>query len=355
MFLVDPQTAQLMPVSRRAAQADDARSDDEDQDVAQELYLEQIETNTEPSASLADLRRNALEARKRASEDAAEGGAALLAVSAPLLDHDGGHLTPKDRYRRMAELNGVVSREALVCGMHVHVDVEDEQEGVRVIDGLAPWLPLLLALSAGSPFLRGEDTGFASWRHQAWDGWATSGPVEPFGDVASYRSAVERLVASGAALDEGMVYFDVRLPRDLPTVEVRVADVCTDVDDAMVVAALARALVDAVATGVAQTAPWRVELLRGARWAARRHGLTGHLLDPVDGRPVPAAEAVARLLETVDDSLGSTGDRAVVHAGVQRLLDDGGPAQRQRDLAGSAPDLDALARHLLERTVASLP
>ncbi|MGJ9413208.1 glutamate--cysteine ligase [Aeromicrobium sp. CF4.19] len=350
MFLVDPATVRLTGVSQRAIRADESRDDDED--VAQELFLQQIESNTAPATDLEELRGHVVAGRRRAAADATAAGAAVLAVPTPLLGGDAVDFTPGERYLRMADRYGQVARGAAVCAMHVHVGVEDEHEGVAVIDRLAPWLPLLMALSAGSPFHHGVDTGYASWRGQVWDAWPTAGPVAPFGGLEGYDRALSDLVSTGAALDEGMIYFDARLARAVPTVEVRVADVCTEIDDVVLVAALSRALVATAAEGQALD-PWRVELLRGARWLARREGLTGHLLDPVSAHSVPAADALARLLEHVDPALRLAGDRELVHDGVARLVAEGGPARRQREVAGPDVDVPALARHVLERTAAS--
>src|SRR5919107_1779987 len=121
--------------------------------------------------------------------------------------------------------------------MHVHVEVADEEEAVAVVDGVRPWLPVLLAVSANSPFWHGRDTGHASWRSQVWGRWPTGGPREALRGLTEYRETARLLQEWGAAMDDAMLYFDVRLAAALPTVEVRVADVCTDVDDAVLVAA----------------------------------------------------------------------------------------------------------------------
>ena len=112
--------------------------------------------------------------------------------------------------------------------MHVHVAIDSDEQGVAVIDRIAPWLPVLVAIAANSPFHEGEDTGYASWRSESWGAWPSAGGTEQFGSLAGYREACRFLMESGAALDEGMLYFPARLSPDNPTVEVRVADVCTD-------------------------------------------------------------------------------------------------------------------------------
>ncbi len=353
LFLVDPQTFHILPVSARAMQADE-RGGDQSQELEQELFLQQIEVNTEPSNSLDELRSHLVAGRERAVAAAEGAGAAVLAMPTPLFAGHEGDLTPKPRYQQMLDLYGAVGKRGPVCGMHVHVEVDGDDEGVRVLDRLQPWLPVLVALSANSPFDRGIDTSYASWREQVWDGWPSAGPVEPFGDAKAYHEAVRCLIESEAILDEAMVYFDVRLAAEHPTVEIRVADVCTDIDDAMVVAALTRALVETVVSEDDPDPPWRIELLRAGRWLARRDGLTGSLLHPRTGSPEPAADVVGFVLERVADALRVADDEETVHDGVERLLQDGGGAGRQRAAAGDDTDLDAVAQDLLRRTQAGL-
>jgi carboxylate-amine ligase len=242
-----------------------------------------------------------------------------------------------------------------VCGTHVHVHVDD-LEAVGILDEVQPWLPLVAAMSANSPFYRGEDTGYASWRRQLYEGWPSAGPVEPFGDAAGYQSVVRELIATGAALDEGMIYFDVRLSRNFPTVEIRVADVCTNIDDTVLIAELARALVETAARDrrAGRVAPaWRVDLLRGARWRARRSGLTESLLDPVTRAVVPAEKALATLVEHLRPVLDEHGTTALIEDGIRRLLIDGTGSERQRAVAERADDLTAVIDDVIQRTEAS--
>jgi len=343
MFLVDPRTRRLVAVSDRATSGD----------VEQELFLQQVETQSQPRHDLADVAVDLRDARRTASEAAESAGARLAVMPTPVLADHGGEVTPKARYETMIARYGEVGRTALACGTHVHVDVADDEEAVAVVDRLRPWLPIVLAVSAGSPFDLGVDTGYASWRAQVWESWPSAGATEPFGDAAGYRSAVAAVIASGAALDEGMIYFDARPSRTFPTVEVRVADACTDLRDTMLVAALVRALVDTCADEWREgrpLAPWRVDLLRAARWCARRDGLTGSLIDPVGGRPAPAADVLAILVDAIGPALAANGDRGLVDEGVTRLLRDGNGARRQRDVAGPRLDLEAVVDDVLRRT-----
>ncbi|MDT0323939.1 YbdK family carboxylate-amine ligase, partial [Streptomyces millisiae] len=122
-----------------------------------------------------------------------------------------------------------------------------DEEGVAVLDRVRCWLPVLLALTANSPFWQGQDTRYASYRSRVWGRWPSAGPVELHGSAERYHEQVAALVSTGVLKDEGMVYFDARLSRSYPTVEVRIADVCQDPADTVLLAALTRALVETAA------------------------------------------------------------------------------------------------------------
>lgn len=350
LLLVDPQTRRLTSRQRRAL----ALADHDGAPVEGELYLEQVETQTPPTRDLGALEASLREGRRALGEAARRAGAVAVAVGTPVLVDDpagDAAVAPDDRYHRIRQEYGELARTATACAMHVHVDVTGREEGVRVVDGIAPWLPLLLAVSANSPYAAGRDTGHASWRSQVWSRWPSHGSHEPFGDVATYDEVRDRLVAWGAALDEAMLYLDARLGVSTPTVEVRVADVCGEVDDAVVVAALARALVSTAADG--PPARWRGDLLRAATWRAARHGLAGSLVDPRRRELVPARDALASLLDHCGPALQAAGDTDLVADGVERLLARGTGAVRQRAAYEAGGTLEAVVDDAVRRTEAS--
>lgn len=339
MFLVDARTRRLVPAADRAVQAPESHAE-----LDQELFLEQVEIQSAPHRDISELLRDLRDSRRTAVSAAEAVGAELAAMPTSVVAAEEGRVTPKERYEHMVSRFGEVGRRALVNGTHVHVDVSDDEEAVAVVDRLTPWLPLVLALSTNSPFHAGTDTGYASWRSETWEAWPSAGPVEPFGDAAGYRRSVTTIIEAGAALDEGMIYFDARLARSFPTVEIRVADVCTDLEDTAVVAAVLRGLVDTCAAQWRDgqpLAPWRIELTRAARWRARRDGLTAELIDPLTGHPVEARTALETLVQWIAPALDEHGDRDLVQSGVERLLTAGTGAERQRTVAG--PDLDTRA------------
>ncbi|MGH3913109.1 MAG: glutamate--cysteine ligase, partial [Pseudonocardiaceae bacterium] len=253
-------------------------------------------------------------------------------------------ITATPRYRRLVEEFGLTAQQQLTCGCHVHVEIDSAEEGVAILDRIRGWLPPLLALSANSPFWQGADTGYASFRSQVWARWPSAGSTEVFGSAEAYHATVQTMIDSGTILDEGMVYFDARLSRQHPTLEVRVADVCLLPDDAVLLAALVRGLADTAArawrAGEPPT-PLRVELLRLAAWRAGRSGLDGDLLGPT-GKPVSPAEIVRALIQHVSPALDESGDLDVVEELATTLLQRGNGANIQRDVyrkTGHLPDV----------------
>jgi len=358
-MLIDPSTGRLSQSSDRAlastrSTAPGARGFGEK--LEQELFLAQLETNSIPCTTLAELRRSIVRGRGDALDAAAAADCAVVAVATPVLGwaREDQTTTPKPRYQHIVDEFGDTT--TVVCGMHVHVGVGDD-EAIPVLDHLRPWLPVLLAISVNSPYNSGRDTGHASWRSHLWGGWPTAGPAEPFGDREGYDLATKALMDSGAAMDKGMLYLDARPAESYPTVEVRVADVCTDVDDALLIASLTRGLVATVAKqanrGVA-VPEWRSDLLRSSRWRASRYGMSRDLVHPLTGSLSRPRQVLADLMGFVGDALDETGDRAEVDRLTERLFAHGTGATRQRSMAEAAGSLEAVVKDLRERTEASV-
>jgi carboxylate-amine ligase len=234
----------------------------------------------------------------------------------------------------MARAFGLTAQEQLTCGCHVHVEISSAEEGVGVLDRIGPWLAVLLALSANSPFWQGRDSAYASFRYQAWGRWPCAGPTEVFGSAEAYRETVQRMVRTQTLLDTAMVYFDARLSEHYPTVEIRIADVCLYADDAVLIAALARALVETEARRWQEGSParrWRTELLRLAAWRASRSGMDDVLLNPVTGLPEPSTAVAAMLVDHVRDALAETGETVNVRELLAAVLARGNGAAFQRN------------------------
>jgi glutamate---cysteine ligase / carboxylate-amine ligase len=350
LLLVDPRSGQALALStavlRDALDADCTA-------LTSELTRQQIETNTQPCRSLEELAAEVRRGRHAAREAAENRGAEIAALATSPWPVDPS-ITSSSRYQQMVEEFGLTAEEQLTCGCHVHVQVESESEGVAVLDRIRGWLSCLLALSANSPFWQGQDSGYTSFRSQVWNRWPSAGPTEIFGSVETYHATTQAMIESKTLLDQGMIYFDARLSPEHPTVEVRVADVCLNADDSVLLAALARGLVETAARAWRADlppAPIRTEVLRLASWRAGRSGLDGDLIGP-SGRPVPAARTIRALLEHVRPVLEDHGEFDVVEDLVTTVLRRGTGATEQRRIYRASGTLTDVVAHAVNRTVA---
>jgi carboxylate-amine ligase len=334
LLLFEPGTAHLAPAGERLV--DGAQGADEVPallpQVEHELKRQQVETVTSPQSDLDSLERQIAHGRAAVALRGAAEGAAPAAMGT--FPSPGRPVPTRDeRYERMVREFGSIGQQQLTCGMHVHVAVQSRDEGIAVVDRLRPWLSVLLAMSANSPFHDGRDTGYASYRTILQEMWPSAGATELFHTVAAYEEHVQELIGVGSALDEGMIYFDARLSMRFPTVEIRVMDVTPTPERATALVALCRALVDTAAEewrGGVPPVEVRRATLRGAAWRAARWGLGGDLVRPGTTQTAPAADVVRTLVEHCQEALGRNGDLDRVRSGVDLLLAEGTGADLQR-------------------------
>jgi carboxylate-amine ligase len=360
LLLIDPETGQMSPRARQVIKefrehGGRARPSVATDELDHELFRHQLEVRTDPTADLSDAAAQVADARRTAGEAAEAIGSALIACGTAPRGETAVVVWPNDRYRAMVDTFGEVAREGGTAGMHVHVGIESDEEGVAVIDRIAPWLPVVLAISANSPFHEDRDTGYASWRSQMWTRWPTGGSTEPFGSVEAYRALCEFLLESGAARDPGMFYFAARLSHAQPTVEVRVSDMCTDPADGLLVAAVVRGLVETTAAAWRagdEPPAWRSEELRACHWRAARYGVADALVHPVTRKLSSAREVLEALVAEVRPALEEAGDLEVVTDGIDRVLAHSG-ATAQRAAYERTGDVIGVVKDLAERTRAS--
>ncbi|PRY52957.1 carboxylate-amine ligase [Knoellia remsis] len=337
--LADAETSTPVPIGPELVDAS------HDTALRTEFKQEQLEHATSPCATMDDLAADLTRVRGLAVDLAGARGAVVVATGTWPGAHDP---TPgdTDRYRHINEEFGHLAVDQLTCGTHVHVSVESPDEGIVALDGIRAWLPILTALCANSPFWKGEDTGHASYRTVVISRLPTAGPMPVWGDVETYRRTVDEVLETGAAFDDGMLYYDARLSASYPTVEIRVTDVCPDPDVSVAVAALCRALVTtAVDRGPVGPGAPTSTALRASGWRAARHGLEDCLIDPATGRLVRAREAVSSLLGFTREALEATGDFERVRDTTARLLTDGTYAARSRS-RGAPGDVAAAVKEL---------
>ncbi len=351
LLLVEPGSGRPSAVAAsvmRAAEQESAGSEV----LELELQQQQLETNTQPRRTLEDLGRELRRCRAVAASAADRAGArvAALATSPVVVEPE---LVHKQRYEKMAGEYGLTLQELLTGGCHVHVEIASDEEGVAVLDRIQPWLAPLLALSANSPFWQGRDSAYASYRYQVWGRLPSAGPTECFGTAQAYHDTVRRMLRTQALLDTGMVYFNARLSEHYPTLEIRVADVCLRVDDAVLIAALARALVETEARASRQDRQarcTRTELLRLGAWRASRSGLDDVLISPATGLPDKSAAVAGLLVEHVRDVLEDTGEYGTVSELLGAVLRRGNGAAFQRQAFARSGALSGVVRQAVAIT-----
>ncbi len=213
------------------------------------------------------------------------------------------------------------------------LDMPDREIGIGVMNRLRPWLPLLQAIAANSPFWNDADTGYASFRRELWSQWPLAGCPSVFLDYADYQECVQELVSTGAIDDPSKVYWDVRLPERLPTIEIRIADVLTKVDQVVAYVAILRSLVMRCEKDFLDEKPFlnpRPELLKSAMWHAARFGLSSTIVNFATKKPSPALAQLAELREYIYEPLAALGDFELVQSYAASLKVDGAPAETQR-------------------------
>ncbi|BBH64584.1 putative glutamate--cysteine ligase 2-3 [Actinoplanes sp. OR16] len=319
--------------------------------VQHEYYRSQIEVASPPRLDLADLREAMSRLRGTVASAAERAGARLIAVGTGPAAGPNLRIVDTPRYHRMRERFGDLSPGQGMCGTHVHVSIPDPETGVQVLNHLRPWLPVLQAAAANSPIFAGRDTGYASWRSMMWERWPTVGPTPYLLSHEHYLTLIADLEASGAMLDEGMLYWYARLSANYPTVEIRLGDVTPTLDDAMLLTALARGLVATLLREVrdgieAPDVPH--PLLMAAHWRAAHDGLEGLNIDMATREPRPAWRLLRQLFDYVRPELERHGDLETVTVLLERLREGGTGAARQRAMlargASVADVVDELAR-----------
>lgn len=363
-LLVDPQTRELVSDPPDAFMDEClARLGDR---VTPEFMRSQVEVGTPVCRNIGEARQHLIGLRSTLCQTAERHGMRLFAASThPSAYWDRQTHTPRKRYDDLArDLQGTI-RRLLICGMHVHIGIEDEDLRIDVMNQVRYFLPHLLALSTSSPFWHGNRMGLRSYRLSVFDGVPRTGLPDLFDSWAEYQRLLGRLVSSGVIEDASKIWWDLRPSARYPTLEMRVADVCSRLEDALCVAALYQCLVRYMVRLRQQNLRWRVYprvMVRENRWLAQRWGESGQLLDLGRGELVPFASLLEEIICLVREDAEALGClQEVEHS--RTILARGSSATGQlsvydeaiADGAAEADALKAVVDHILEETVADLP
>jgi glutamate---cysteine ligase / carboxylate-amine ligase len=263
-------------------------------------------------------------------------------------------ITARDRYRHLVDQLQYVARRELIFGLHIHVAVDDPERAIKIVNGLLAHLSSLLALSASSPFWRGELTGLASSRQMVFAAFPRSGPPPRFRDYADYAEVVGQLEKTGCIADYTHIWWDIRPHPRLGTVEIRICDAVTLVEDAVALAAFCQALVklyserDAVG---AEIPSYHRILTTENKWLAARYGLEAPVMDLATGRRnrIPVAQLVRRTLKEIAPHARELGSEEELE-GIREILARGNSSDRQRRIWNANHDLAEVVREIADAT-----
>lgn len=303
--------------------------------VSREFYRAQIEVGTRIHTTPADVRDELTELRETIGAIAARYGIGVIAASLhPFARQLEQEVTPRKRYQAIREDLGMAGRRLLVCGMHVHVGVEDADERIDLMNQMRYFVPHLLTLSTSSPFFEGDDTGMSGYRLTLYQECPRTGLPPRFASFADYRASVDTLIAAGVIENATKIWWDMRPSDRFPTLEMRAMDVATRVEDAAAIAALYGCLMRRLQRLRRQNQRWRDHsdvLLSENRWRAMRYGVKGSLFDLARGELVPVRYLVEELIELVREEATELGcERDIEH--VRRIVAEGSSADRQRSV-----------------------
>jgi len=300
--------------------------------VKPEFLQSQVEVNTPVCQTIAEARGELKRLRKNVAEIAASYDLAIIAASThPFSRWTSQHHTDKERYNVLAQDMQAVARRLLICGMHVHVGIDDDELRIDLLNQISYFLPHILALSTSSPFWQEELTGLKSYRLSVFDELPRTGIPTYFDSHAEYKRHVAVLVKAGLIEDASKLWWDVRPSQNFPTLEMRISDVCTRIDDAVSIAALFTCVLRMLYRLKTENQRWRhysTMLIEENRWRAQRYGIDEGLVDFGKGEIVPFPDLLDELLDLTAEDAAELGCRDTLQH-LRTILDRGTSAHRQ--------------------------
>src|SRR4051812_20352167 len=331
---------------------DDLVEDSPHGEIKPELMESVLEISTKPAADLREAGEMLRGLRRQVRDKAERQGLAIgSAGTHPFAKWEDQRITAAPRYRDLVDALRFVARQELIFGLHVHVGVDDPDKAIHVANGMRVHVPILLALSANSPFWRGDATGLASTRMPIFRQFPRVGIPPYYEDWDDYERRIAFMVDTGVMEDYTWLWYDVRPHPNFGTVEIRAMDAQTHVEHTLGLAALIQAMVKELAEhhdAGKQLSDYPYEMLDENKWLASRHGLEGELVDLPDRSRVSAKDLGRRLCERL---LGHAQDLGAAHEleGILDLLERGNGAYRQRKVYEANRDF----RELLQDIVAA--
>ena len=319
--------------------------------IGPELMQSVVEISTPVCKSVADVDAELRKLRGLVSGIARERGMRVgSAGTHPFSLFERQRITAKDRYRQLVDQLQYIARRELIFGMHIHVAIDGPEKAIKVMSGLLPQLAPLLAMSASSPFWRGEPTGLMSSRQMVFSSFPRSGPPPRFRDYEDYAEVVGQLERTGCIADYTHIWWDIRPHPRLGTLEIRICDAVTRIEDAVAITAYCQALVKQLSerfdAGEELPAYHRI-LTTENKWLAARYGLEAPVMDLATGRRnrIPIAKLVRRTLKEIEPHARELGSERELE-GIAALLARGNSADRQLRIFNANHDIKEVVEEI---------
>jgi glutamate---cysteine ligase / carboxylate-amine ligase len=348
--IIDPATCELRS---HVMQIVSAISPDIVEQVKGEMHQSIVETGTRICENVSELR---IEMHRTRGELVAAAERAGLQVAAagthPFSSWIDQVISPGERYQHIVEELQQLARSLLIFGMHIHVAMPDKQTTIDIMNMVRYFLPHLLALSTSSPFWMGRNTGLKSFRTTVFRRFPRTGVPEQFESWSAYENFVNLLVKLNCIDNGKKIWWDVRPHPTFGTLEFRMCDVTTKIEEAVAIAALTQALVVKLHRLYTTNQSWRVyrrALIEENKWRAARYGIEGKLIDFGKEAEIPMTRLIPELLELVDDVVDDLGSRSAVEY-VHTIMNEGTSAERQLRVYQQTGDLKAVVKHLVDET-----
>jgi carboxylate-amine ligase len=348
--IIDPATRELRSYVQQLLERGQAVLPDQ---IRPEFLQSQVEAGTHICDDIKQARRELVRIRRSIWELAEREGLWVAAAGThPFSSWAHQEVSPYGRYPELGRFLQDVGRRLLVFGLHVHIGIEDHALCIEVMNQMRSFRPLLLCLSTSSPFWHGRDTGLKSYRSVVFQNLPRTGIPQRFGSYADYRRYVDTLLKTGSIAEPTYIWWDVRPSEKFPTLEVRIPDMCTRVEEALCLVALVQAIsAKLVRLRLAhRTGPiHRKNLLDENKWRAVRYGIEGKLIDIDRAREVPVPDLVERLLVWLSDTIDALDSRAEIEY-VHTILSQGTSADRQLAVYRQAGSFQAVVDHVVAET-----
>jgi len=348
--IIDPDTRELRSYVQRFLERGHTVLPDQ---IRPEFLQSQVEAGTRICHDVREARRELIRMR-RSIKEVAEGEGLWVAAAGthPFSSWARQEVSPFGRYPELARFLQDVGRRLLIFGMHIHVGIEDRELLIDVMNQLRYFLPHVLALSTSSPFWHGRDTGLKSYRSVVFESLPRTGIPQQFGAYADYRSHVDTLLATGSIAEPTHIWWDVRPSEKFPTLEVRIPDMCTRIDETLCLAGLVQAIVAKLVRLRKANQTWRIyrkNLIDENKWRAVRYGTGGKLIDFGKTQEIPFPALIEELLSWVDDVLDALEIRPEVEY-IHTILSHGTSADRQLAVYRRTGDFRAVVDQVVEET-----